>query len=219
MNERDRSLVRMVIDSLGPRTSGVVLFDADSTQFVRMNLVLLKGLLEDKGLGGIFITVDRPHQYMAHLLRMHQVSMDGLVFIDAIGRLSGDRKEALARAGYVDAPFHIDSLPDAIAGMNTGEIPGVDVEKVDFVMIDNLAALLPFNSYAAVEAFVNNFISTMTARWNALVPMVADRERNGLLYDTVLSHAADVVSLREPREREKTIISDKERRTISGTRY
>lgn len=219
MNERDRHLVCTAMASLGPRTSGAVLFDADSTQFVRMNLVLLKGLLEDKGLEGIFITVDRPHQYMAHLLRMHQVSMDRLAFIDAIGRLSGDQKEAPARAGYVDAPFHIDSLPDTIAEMHSGEIPGIDVDKVDFVMIDNLAALLPFNSYAAVEAFVNKFISVMTARWNALVPMVVDRERNGLLYDTVLSRADDAISLREPLGLEGTSASGKGRMTISGTRY
>jgi len=219
MNERDRSLVRKVIASLGQRKSGAVLFDADSTQFVRMNLVLLKGLLEDMGRGGIFITVDRPHQYMVHLLRMHQVSVDRLVFVDAIGRLSGDRKEALAQAGYVDTPFHIDSLPETIAGMKGGEIPGLDVDKVDFVMIDNLAALLPFNSYAGVEAFVNNFVSTMTDRWNALVPLVVDKERNGLLYDTVLSRADVTISLRETMGAAGTVASDAVRRTISETRY
>jgi hypothetical protein len=219
MNERDKSLMLALMASLDSRSGGAVLIDADSTQFVRMNLVLLKGLLEEKGLRGIFVTVDRPHQYMAHLLRMHQVSIEGLVFIDAIGRFSADRKETLARAGYVDEPFHIDTLPDAIASMQSGDIPGLDVNKIDFVMIDNLAALLPFNSYASVEAFVNNFISLMTTRWNALIPLVVDQERYGLLYETVLTHARDTIPLRGPNMERPVAIETRGRRTISGKRY
>lgn len=219
MNERDKHLMSTVMSSLDRRSGGAVLIDADSTQFVRMNLILLKCLLEEKRLGGILITVDRPHQYMVHLLRMHGVSIEGLVFIDAIGRFSADRKEALARVGYVDEPFHIDTLPDAIADMRSGDIPGMNTNEIGFVMIDNLAALLPFNSYASVEAFISKFISIMNSRWNAIVPLVVDRERYGLLYETVMAHTRDEFSMRGPKADICDTMENKGRRTISGTRY
>lgn len=195
MNERDESLMRYIMGAMEEGLSGPILFDVNSTQFVRMNLVLLKGLLEERGLSGMFVSVDRPHQYMVHLLRMHRINLDNLMFIDAIGRFSADRKEAMAQVGYVDAPFHIDTLPDAIRGMGGNGTKNAEM-NVGFAMIDNLAALLPFNSYASVEAFLHSFVAVMTSKGNTLVPLVVDKERSGLLYETARSMAVKEINIR-----------------------
>ena len=49
MNERDESLLKYIMDSMGEGVSGPVLFDVNSTQFVRVNLVVLKGPTASKG--------------------------------------------------------------------------------------------------------------------------------------------------------------------------
>ena len=46
---------------------GAILFDVPSTQFIRIDLMMLRGLSQERNLPGIFISVDRPHQYMIHL--------------------------------------------------------------------------------------------------------------------------------------------------------
>jgi hypothetical protein len=196
MNERDESLMKYVMASMGENATGPVLFDVNSTQFVRANLVILKGLLLQKGLNGMFISVDRPHQYIVHLLRMHKINLENIMFIDAIGRFSADRKECMASVGYVDAPFHIDTLPAAISNMGNNGNKKVSLDTCGFAMIDNLAALLPYNSYPSVEAFLRSFVGVMTARNNTIVPLVVDKEKCGLLYETARSLATMEIDCR-----------------------
>lgn len=182
--------------SMGEDATGPVLLDVNSTQFVRVNLVLLKGMLLQKDLNGIFVSVDRPHQYMVHLLRMHKINLENIMFIDAIGRFSADRKECMASVGYVDAPFHIDTLPTAIGDMGSNGAKKVSLDTCGFAMIDNLAALLPYNSYPSVEAFLKSFVGVMASRGNSIVPLVVDKEKNGLLYETARSLATREVDCR-----------------------
>lgn len=202
MNERDESLLKYIMASMGEGVSGLVLFDVNSTQFVRVNLVVLKGLLLQRGLNGMFISVDRPHQYMVHLLRMHKINLENLMFIDAIGRFSADRKECMASVGYVDSPFHIDTLPAAMSNMGNNGNNGsngdkkVSIDTCGFAMIDNLAALLPYNSYTSVESFLRSFVGVMTSRGNTIVPLVVDKEKSGLLYETARSLATKEVDCR-----------------------
>jgi hypothetical protein len=186
MNERDVQLMRSLIDTIGKKTEGgAVLIDVPSTQFVRVNLVLLKGLLEEKGNGGVFISVDRPHQYMVHLLKMHQIELDRITFIDVISRFSGDRKEGNGNVGFVDGPFHIDSLPTALEDWTISNTAGsLDLSDCGFVMIDNISALQIYNRIPAVELFIDNFIMAAKSSSNMLVPMVMDRQRNQSLYSS-----------------------------------
>jgi len=186
MNERDIQLMKSLLDSIGEgMDGGVVLIDVPSTQFVRVNLVLLKGLMEDRGRQGIFISVDRPHQYMVHLMRMHQISLGDVTFIDVISRFSSDRKGGEARVGFVDGPFHIDSLPSALEESSKGQGSGfLPLEDCGFAMIDNIAALQIYNRNPAVELFINNFILTAKSHGSMLVPMVLDKSRHESLYDS-----------------------------------
>lgn len=186
MNERDVQLMRSLIDIIGQKAEGrVVLIDVPSTQFVRINLVLLKGLMEEKGNGGVFISVDRPHQYMVHLLRMHQIEVEKITFIDVISRFSGDRKGGQANVGFVDGPFHIDTLPTALEDWTINSATeSLDLNDCGFVMIDNISALQIYNRNPAVELFINNFIMAVKSSSNMLVPMVMDRQRSQSLYSS-----------------------------------
>lgn len=220
MNEQDESLMRYIVASLGENTTGPVLFDVNSTQFVRVNLVILKGLLLEKKLNGLFISVDRPHQYMVHLMRMHQIGLDHLMFLDAIGRFSADNKICNAGASFVDAPFHIDTLPAAINSMGTDKL---NLNACGFAMIDNLAAMLPYNSFASVQSFLKMFVEVMTSRGNTIVPLVVDSERCKPLYEAAKSLAVKEIDCRADAIAKATSSMGSMRtveiRKISGSRF
>ena len=100
MNEKDLMLYEQIKGELGdPPLSGPVVIDVKTTQFVRLELVLLKALIGD-GRPGLFISVDRPHQYMVHLLTMHQIEHCNITFVDAVSRFSADRKQAKGQCGF-----------------------------------------------------------------------------------------------------------------------
>ncbi|MFW5914240.1 MAG: hypothetical protein ACOCSO_00445 [Thermoplasmatota archaeon] len=182
MNERDTNLMHSLMEDLGGSfRGGVVLLDSPSTQFVRVNLVLLKGMLEMMGKTGIFISVDRPHQYMVHLMKMHGIDLQKITFIDVISRFSGDRKGGDGNVGHAGGPFHIDALPHAMQEEGVG--PTLEnLNDQGFAMIDNLAALLTYNRNPAVELFINNFILVAKSQGRVTIPLVVDSERHPSLF-------------------------------------
>jgi len=185
MNEKDIKLTMRLKESVGdPSFTGPMLLDVKSTQFVRVNMLLLKALSSENGRSGMFISVDRPHQYMVHLLTMHQINVQGLIFVDAISQFSADCKVAKANVSFVDGPFHIDDLPGAIKEWTLrANGSSIDLKDCAFAMIDNLAALLTYNSFSAVESFLNDFVNVLSMNGRMAIPLVVDKERNQALYE------------------------------------
>jgi hypothetical protein len=164
---------------------GAILFDVPSTQFVRVNLMMLRGLSEERNLPGIFISVDRPHQYMIHLLSMHKIKAEQLVYLDAISRFSADFKVASANVSYIDGPFRIDHLPMAMnEWMKSGNGKTLSTGNCSFAIIDNLSTLLTYNSFNSVQIFLQNFLQTLHPSENMIIPLMIDSEKSGLLYET-----------------------------------
>jgi len=189
MNAKDEKQMLDILGAFEKRGfKGAIIFDVPATHFVRVNLMLLRGLSQERGLPGIFISVDRPHQYMVHLLSMHQIKAEHLIFIDAISRFSADFKVANANVGFVDGPFRIDRLPMAmnewIKGCNGQSL---NLGNGGFAIIDNLSALLTYNSFNSVQTFLQNFIQTLHSSGNMIVPLMMDSEKSGLLYETARS--------------------------------
>jgi hypothetical protein len=199
MNERDTAQTAEILRSIGETgLAGAVLIDAPYTQFVRVNLMLLKGLSQDTHLPGVFVSVDRPHQYIVHLLSMHQIKADNLVFIDAISRFSADSKTAEANVGFLDGPFHIDRLTMAFSDMrwpNDGTSPVL--KSVKFALIDNLSALLTYNSFSSVELFLRTFVKVFEPQGNVLIPLIIDSQRSKPLYEMAKTLCAKEIGLRE----------------------
>ena len=164
---------------------GAILFDVPSTQFVRVNLMMLRGLSQERGLPGIFISVDRPHQYMTHLLTMHNIKAEQLVYLDAISRFSADFKVASANVSYIDGPFRIDHLTMAMnEWMKSGNGKTFSTGNCSFAIIDNLSTLLTYNSFNSVQTFLLNFLQTLHSSENMIIPLMIDSEKSGRLYET-----------------------------------
>jgi len=177
--------MKSILDAIGHAGSkGLVLLNVRSTQLMRVHLLLLKGLLEERGMQGIFVSVDRPHQYVVHLSRMHKINIGGLTFVDAIGRFSGDRKTEEGNIGLLAGPFNINNLPSALttwARSVGGDL--MDPNKGGFVMIDNPASLVPYNNFQKIEFLLSNLMGVFGDDKNILVPLIIDGEKSGHLYD------------------------------------
>lgn len=199
MNKRDVRLMQSMMTAIGDATKGgIVLIDVKSTQFVRADLVLLKLLSEQLQMPGVFVSVDRPHQYVTHLLRMHQINPAKLTFVDLIGRFSGDRKQGTSSVGFVDGPFHASSIPETLGQWNVGiDDNVVNLKNCEFAIIENLASLLPYNGYAAVESFLRDLVRVLRSNDDALVILMIDRSRSPLLYETARTLCTREISVED----------------------
>lgn len=175
---------------------GLYVLNVNSTHFVVAELVLLKALL-GHGNPGLFVSVDRPHQYIVHLLKMHGIAHEGLRFIDTVSRFSPGEANRREGIGLIKNSSHIDELPVALRDCSS--VPGgIDVSQLRFAIIDNVSILLMYNSHRAVEGFLRDFTQLLTR--NAAVVLVINRERYSDLYDTVLSLGAVELGLESEQE-------------------
>src|SRR5208337_1952346 len=107
MNETDLTVMRSLMTSLvRVRWKGTVIIDVSQMHLMRMHLILLKGLLEERSMRGLFLSVDRPHQYLEHLARMQKIDIGGMAFADIICRYSADTKQG-SKVGLLAGPFNI----------------------------------------------------------------------------------------------------------------
>jgi hypothetical protein len=124
------------------------------TNLVRVNLVILKALLDDQRKTGLVITVDRPHQYLSHLMQLHQVDQKNLAFLDVISSHSSDSKGEASSKEFHRGPFHIETLPDFLfSGNAESRELGIDISKIQFIVIDNVSTLLTYNTMESIMTF------------------------------------------------------------------
>ena len=201
-----------------------VLFSVSYDRIAKTNLILLRGFLEELKKKGILITVDRPHQYMEHLLRMHRINYDNLLFIDTIARFSGTNFNDNLNVGNVtvlDSPFQIDLLP-ALLSLNPNEVTAmdgkIDITGVDFILIDNVATMLNYNDPIMVEGFLENYLNKFGSLNDFFVSLTLDRIAHSSLYQTakrLFDREIDIDILRERKirrdigQREKSLLSSR----------
>lgn len=227
MNIEDIQLMKDIISQLGDLNHGHrVLFSVRYERIAKTNLILLRALLEELNKKGILITIDRPHQYMEHLLRMHRINYNNLLFIDTIARFSGNKLSDNLDVGNVrimDSPFQIDLLP-GLFSLNQGDLDGVedkiDITGVDFILIDNVATILNYNDPNMVERFLENYMAKFSNLNNIFISLTLDRVTHNSLYQVarrLFDKEIDIEMLRNRKadldheRREKSLLSDEKR--------
>lgn len=189
MNEKDLELVHAVSSVLtGEEGSSIYLLHVKYTNLVRVNLVLLKALLEDKKRRGLMITIDRPHQYLSHLMQLHGVDQTNLVFVDAISVHSADTKGGEVAPEFQIGPFHIEALPDFLMKHEDGGSSfQIDMSKIDFVIIDNVSTLLTYNSMESIKRFFQRYVDVLKSVKSRGIQtaLVMDRDQHTELYEFI----------------------------------
>lgn len=165
MNDRDLQLVHAVSTVIEVDDgASIYLLNTKYTNLVRVNLVLLKVFLDEKHKRGLMITIDRPHQYLSHLMQLHGIDQSNLTFIDAISVHSADTKGGAVAPELQSGPFHIETLPDFLARKDSGGSGvAVDLSKVEFVIIDNVSTLMTYNTMDSIKRFLQKYVEIVKA--------------------------------------------------------
>ena len=199
MNEKDIRLAHNVSSVIETKDGGsVYLLTTKCTIIVRVNLILLKAFLDEKKLRGLMITIDRPHQYVSHLLQLHGVDQTNLTFLDVISSCASDTKAGAVAPEFQKGPFHIETLPDfflkqcsAPSGLQ------IDMSKVDFVIIDNVATLLTYNTMESIKKFFQKYLEVVkTIRSTGIqTALVMDSDQHPDLFNFIAEFSKKTIEL------------------------
>jgi hypothetical protein len=199
LNKNDLELVHAVSSVLnGEEDSSIYLLQVKYTNIVRVNLVLLKAFLEDKKERGLMITIDRPHQYLSHLMQLQGVDQTNLVFVDAVSLHSADTKRGEAAPEFRMGPFHIEALPDFLMKHEDGgQSFLIDMSKIDFVIIDNVSTLLTYNSMESIKRFFQKYVEVLKGVKSRGIQtaLVMDRDQHTELYEYIYSLSRKSIDL------------------------
>jgi len=172
-----RRMLAQIKDSLGDILAKTTLFTIRSKFNARLNIMLLKYLVNELGLKGVYICLERPSSYIEKLLRGRDVNLDNIILLDAISKVSGDQSTCeVATTELMETPFSKEFL-ERVLGTGTGNSV-MELEDIDFVIIDSLSVM---SCYIDDESLIH-LLETLSESSIKTI-MSLDRTCDNELYD------------------------------------
>lgn len=163
----------------------------------RMNLMLLKFYLLERKARGLFITFDRPHQYMSRLLDINKINQEKLTYIDAVSLISGEVSQGTGKnVRFVKGPYQIGLFKNLVGRCFNPTDPSrqiVDINNIDFIIIDDITALSIYNEHEEVEEFVDNFFAFSDSLNTFVVALALDAKYDGDIYNLMGEYCDDEI--------------------------
>ncbi len=199
MNQKDLKLEAALSSQLGVDGNDYI-FTTKQVFMVRVNLVILKLLLEDRKKRGVVIVLDRPHGYLAHLLTLHQIDQSNLSYIDTVAKLSGDCiVDDPKKVVYTSGPFHAELLLNAFSeGYVDGDFKTkkIDLREMDFILIDNIATALRYNTMESMEMCLES-LKSLSDEYDILTVCGIDPSANRSLYSLLKTYINNEIKIEE----------------------
>jgi hypothetical protein len=116
------------------------------TKVMKLNMLILRLFLQGRKEKGIYVSIDRPHSYTQHNLKALCVPQDGLIYIDTISKLTGQRAED-TQVRFLADGFTLPLLDDLFSRAFLAEGAQrhfVKMEELNFILLDNVQVLIQY---------------------------------------------------------------------------
>ncbi len=159
----------------------VALATIDAKNYQKINLEIIKHLVENKNIPGVYVTLNKPFKTMQSILKKEKIDTDMIIFIDAVTKTSGGKTEKTDNCLFIGSP---DNLSDISIAMDQAVRSLPSKEK--FVFFDSLSTLLIYNSLATVAKFIH-FLAGKMRVWKVKGVIVSLRkEKDQELIDELM---------------------------------
>jgi hypothetical protein len=179
--------MRFILDKMRAGKEGNrLLVNTERVYLAKTNLILVEACLEELGERGVYVSIDRPYHYMSHLLRIHKVPHDGLMFIDAVTNISGERKVERDSVNFLETPF---AIPRILKDLKVtrrgaeGNMEEIDLLERDFVVIDDVSAIFYYRGVSSGKRFIEDYLGAIGSSARTFTAVAVDREAHRELYE------------------------------------
>lgn len=168
----------------------VVLVNVRAEDYMRVNVGILKTLVNEEKLPGVYITVNKPYMTMKRVLEENGINIDKLYFVDCITQTAGGDVVKDGNVFYLDSPQNLTGLGVAMGEAVTA-IPGKD----KFLFLDTLSTLLLYHNAGTVAKF-SHFLTGRIRTWGLRGILISlEREADPLLTSQLAQFCDAVVNL------------------------
>jgi len=133
----------------------VVLISAKSEMHTPVVSSMLDILINQQGMGGVYLSITRPFEYILTTMSKANIPSDNLYFIDCISLMAGKgQQERGEKVVFVENPSSLEEVSMYLDRMLT-KVPN---EK-KFLFLDSLSSLLIYNTDKSVKEFTHFLIN------------------------------------------------------------
>lgn len=147
------------MDNQSNGSDHVILYLVSAEKYVQVNVALLKKLVHDEKMHGVYITINRPYQNLLEIFKKNGVPVDHIFFIDAITKMTGGKETDAPNCIFLDSPTNLTDI--TIAVKQAISLMG-DAKK--FIFVDALSTLLIYNEGQTVIKFAH-FLTGRMREW------------------------------------------------------
>lgn len=168
----------------------VALATVDAKNYQKTNLAIVRHLIEDKNIPGVYVTLNKPFQTMQGIFKKEKIDTRMIIFIDAVTKTTGGTIKKTNKCLFIGSP---DNLSDISIAMDQAvrALPS----KERFVFFDSLSTLLMYNNITTVARFIHFLAGKMRA-WKVKGIIVSLRkEKDKELIDELMQFCDVILNL------------------------
>jgi len=128
----------------------VALATVDTKDYQKANLGIIKHLIDNENIPGVYVTLNKPFETMQGVLKKAKIDTRVIIFIDAVTKTAGGQTKKTDKCLFIGAP---DNLSDISIAMDQAVRALPSEER--FVFFDSLSTLLLYNNIATVAKFIH----------------------------------------------------------------
>jgi hypothetical protein len=139
----------------GVKDNAVILISSKSELHTQIVSNMLDLLVNKKEMGGVYLSITKPHEFILTTMSLGGVSTKNVFFIDCISLMAGKiQHERMTNVVFVENPSSLEEVSMYLDKM----LSRVQSPK-KFIFLDSLSSLLIYNSDKSVKEFAHFLIN------------------------------------------------------------
>src|SRR3989338_3992474 len=165
----------------------IILVTVDAKNYQRTPIDILRFLVKDNQVPGVYVTLNKPYEIMQRNLQSNDIDTRLIIFIDATTRVDSGKNENCL---FIGSPEKLSDMSVAI-DQAVSSIP----LKEKFIILDSLNTLGIFNKQATVARFIH-FLTAKMRAWKVKgIIITLEKEVDSALMDELMQFSDAKVAI------------------------
>jgi len=157
----------------------IILLNTDSKYYFDSVLEALK-FMTNRGMGGIYLTFARPHNYLTKTFKKYDIDAQNLFFIDTVSCMAGKSPGEQGGCVFIESPSSLEEV-----GTWTEILMGRIGMGSKFLIVDSVPTLLIYNEVGMLKNFSQLLINRLRLHGESGVFASIDMEIPVSFYETL----------------------------------
>ena len=151
---KDRVQKKLVSSMRDLSDNAIVIITSQSKDHMEVVSSMLKVLIRDRKMGGVYISISRPYEYIMNAMAAVGLDSKDVYFVDCISKMAGKSDSKADNIVFVENPSSLEEV-----SMYLDRMMSKVVSKNKFLFLDSIDSLLIYNNDKSVKEFTHYIIN------------------------------------------------------------